>query len=434
MDFSEIILQIMDQNQKSNESSEGEEKVIIEEVDDSEEDIGMYLKDGEYNVEKILEMKIKNGEKLYFVKWEGYPSSQNTWEPRNHLSNVDGMVDEFEAEFAKRKTPKLLPKKSAQNSDKTSMKENQNRRQKIQSHESEDIITKKIKRNNDKGESGGEELQVDIGFSPYASEKGSLEFDFSDDEKRDIKEDKSTPIMSKKETKTKLSDKANRLPKQAKDYPSKKSNQVSKKKDRVGCFKYKDKPSAILGIKPGKNNEFYFLVEWEKRNDGIKPDNSHVSNEEFRLYDPNFLFDFYESKIVIFAQKQLQTTRDKGNPKDTLTANTNNVLNDNVTKPTLSNNYSVEEPKQANNLPKFSLEHKKDQKREDKIDIEQTRVKNDNQTNMSMLIEDVRTSTKSIQPEKLMNQTLEDIVRDLDFQSLEENQPNFLNPQSDDND
>ena len=423
----------MEQNQKSNESSEGEEKVIIEEVDDSEEDIGMYLKEGEYNVEKILEMKIKNGEKLYFVKWEGYPSSQNTWEPRKHLSNVDGMVDEFEAEFAKKKIPKLLPKKSAQHPDKASTKENQNRRQKFPSGEGEDVVVKKIKRNNDKGESGEEELQVDIGFSPYASEKGSLEFDFSDDEKKDIKENKSAPIMSKKETKAKLSDKANRLPKQAKDYPSKKNSQAPKKKDKTGCFKYKDKPSAILGIKPGKNNEFYFVVEWEKRNDGVKPDNSHVSNEEFRLYDPNFLFDFYESKIVIFAQKQLQTARDIGNSKDAFIADTNDVLNNNITKSTLPKNYS-EELKQTNNLLSSNLDNEKDQETEDKVDIEQTKIKNQNQTNMSMLIEDVKTSTKMIEPEKLMSQTLEDIVRDLDFQSLEENQPNFLNPQSDDND
>ena len=57
-------------------------------------------------------------------------------------------------------------------------------------------------------------------------------------------------------------------------------------------------------MKPGKNNEFYFLVEWERRSDGTKPENSHVSNEEFKTYAPRFLFEFYESKLVIFSRKK----------------------------------------------------------------------------------------------------------------------------------
>ena len=67
-----------------------------------------------------------------------------------------------------------------------------------------------------------------------------------------------------------------------------------KKKDKIGSFKNKDKPLHILGIKHGKNGEFFFLVEWEKRSDGIKPDNSHVSNLDFKTNDPDFLFEFYE--------------------------------------------------------------------------------------------------------------------------------------------
>ena len=32
----------------------------------------------------------------YKVKWQGYPSSQNTWEPLKNLRNVQNLVDEFE--------------------------------------------------------------------------------------------------------------------------------------------------------------------------------------------------------------------------------------------------------------------------------------------------------------------------------------------------
>ncbi len=34
---------------------------------------------------------------LYFVKWEGFPVEQGTWEPINNLKNIKDMVKEFDA-------------------------------------------------------------------------------------------------------------------------------------------------------------------------------------------------------------------------------------------------------------------------------------------------------------------------------------------------
>ncbi len=34
-----------------------------------------------YKVERILNDKLYKGERLYLVKWEGYPDSANSWEP-----------------------------------------------------------------------------------------------------------------------------------------------------------------------------------------------------------------------------------------------------------------------------------------------------------------------------------------------------------------
>ena len=39
-----------------------------------------------YEIEKILSTKIIGGKSLYLIKWKGYPSSQNTWEPENGIS------------------------------------------------------------------------------------------------------------------------------------------------------------------------------------------------------------------------------------------------------------------------------------------------------------------------------------------------------------
>ena len=49
-----------------------------------------------FTVEKIVGSKFVNGQKFYEIKWVGYSSKVNTWEPLIHLHNVLYMVDEYE--------------------------------------------------------------------------------------------------------------------------------------------------------------------------------------------------------------------------------------------------------------------------------------------------------------------------------------------------
>lgn len=35
----------------------------------------------EYVVERICDKKIKDGVVYYYIKWEGYPDEENSWEP-----------------------------------------------------------------------------------------------------------------------------------------------------------------------------------------------------------------------------------------------------------------------------------------------------------------------------------------------------------------
>jgi hypothetical protein len=58
-----------------------------------------------YEVEEILAKKISKGRIKYFVKWVGYDSAQNTWEPKDHLPI--GMVIEFEDNLKKSKKEKF---------------------------------------------------------------------------------------------------------------------------------------------------------------------------------------------------------------------------------------------------------------------------------------------------------------------------------------
>jgi len=57
-----------------------------------------------YIVEAIVgrQVKVSNGRRSvrYKVKWEGYPESDNSWEPKSNLiraSAVKKMIEEYEA-------------------------------------------------------------------------------------------------------------------------------------------------------------------------------------------------------------------------------------------------------------------------------------------------------------------------------------------------
>nr|QEP99640.1 polycomb group heterochromatin-associated protein HP1-like protein [Dugesia japonica] len=58
-----------------------------------------------FYVEKILEMKYENGKRLFFLKWEGFPDSENTWEPEENLECPE-LIKEFLKEQRKLKCAK----------------------------------------------------------------------------------------------------------------------------------------------------------------------------------------------------------------------------------------------------------------------------------------------------------------------------------------
>ncbi len=49
----------------------------------------------EYEVESILDCQYIRGKVKYLVKWEGYPHSENSWEPKDNLKNCPAKLEQF---------------------------------------------------------------------------------------------------------------------------------------------------------------------------------------------------------------------------------------------------------------------------------------------------------------------------------------------------
>lgn len=63
----------------------------------------------EYEVERIVNIKLDQGQRLYRVRWKGYEEQDDTWELEENMSNARGLIQQFQRQSTKTRQQKTRP-------------------------------------------------------------------------------------------------------------------------------------------------------------------------------------------------------------------------------------------------------------------------------------------------------------------------------------
>ncbi|EDS28169.1 chromobox protein [Culex quinquefasciatus] len=188
----------------------------------------------EYVVEKIVDRRERKGKIEYLLKWKGYDSSANTWEPKENLECPE-LIKAFE-------DTRVVPKKEG-SKDKDKKEEK-----------------KKPKPSSTTGSGSSKRKDSDA------------DNDGSDD---DDKDDNASIKSSKSKSTTAAAD-----------------NDATASDDGMNGFEKGYTPEKILGATEA-NNELLFLIQWKDKDKA-----QLVSSKEARKHCPQLVIDFYEERLI----------------------------------------------------------------------------------------------------------------------------------------
>jgi len=120
----------------------------------------------EYVVEKILDKRVHAGRTEYLLKWKGYSSLENTWEPEDNLDCFD-LLAEFNKHFEQRAASKK--KNKTLKSDESASSTDEARKRKAENSKKKSPV--KRKRNTPESQGNGDAEQDE------ASDEGPIGFE-----------------------------------------------------------------------------------------------------------------------------------------------------------------------------------------------------------------------------------------------------------------
>ncbi|NXY30680.1 MPP8 phase, partial [Pomatorhinus ruficollis] len=202
-----------------------------------------------FEVEKILDVKKEGGKILYKVRWKGYTSDDDTWEPEVHLEDCKEVLLEF-----RKKVVDNMPKPVKKDLQKLSLNDDIFEAESDsdwQSETKDDASSKKKKKKSKEGEDkSSDDSKKKKSKSPKVKEKPRTECENSSD----------TLVLDSKSKKRTLETEDPKDPKKQKKEDTK---EVKKKKGEVKDLKIKSKEDSKENKKSpkGKHGDVQFDSE-----------------------------------------------------------------------------------------------------------------------------------------------------------------------------
>jgi len=219
----------------------------------------------------------------YFLKWKGYESSQNTWEPRENLDCAE-LIADFESQ-RKKEEPKEEVRKPKHSQKKK-------RRNSNSSNDGSTVSSKKDESSKDsskKRKADSEEKDKSL------KEKNKEKEKEKEKEKKEEKTKKEEPRRNKDPldslNDSKKSDDEN-------DKEKDKKEKSGDKLDKTSPFDNGLEADKIIGA-TDINGSLAFLVQWKNSNKAML-----IPNKLARSKIPQLVIDFYEQRLAWHTEKE----------------------------------------------------------------------------------------------------------------------------------